>query len=155
MTVTIKKNVDVQAELKVDKIKYQVKRDLSGDVQWTNMTQVGNLSAYKNAVGTDSSTGTTTKGFNFIKLPKVLFSYSGLSMGVTIKINGVTKTSTSWGGGVNSDTWTPTTRSITITGAGSNTIKLKVWRGAIAAKVEATFASNMQRNNVTTVMATT
>ncbi len=154
MTVTIKKNVDVQAELKADKIKYQVKRDLSGDVQWTNMTQVGNLVTSVSVSTTFTTTGTTTNGFNFIKMPYANFFYSGASMGATILINGVTKASGSWGPGIDSDTWTPTPRTITLTGANPNTVQLKVWMGN-GAYMGATFNSNMQRNDKTTVMATT
>ncbi len=155
MTVTIKKNTDIQAELKADKIKYQVKRDLSGDVQWTNMTQVGNLGGIVFGFSTSTTViGTTTNGFNFIKLPKINYGFSGAIQGFTIKVNGVTKTSTSFAPGTASGTWTPATGSITETGTAPNTVQFKVWMG-VGGMIGAAFKSNMQRNDTTTVMATT
>ncbi len=156
MTVTIKKNVDVQATLEAKQLKYQIKRDLSGDVQWTNMTQVGNLTISYccfSGAGSRSIIGTTTKGFNFVKLPKVTYSVTGFTPVIFIKINGVTKTSTSFGNGVVtvSGTWTPTTRSITTTAAGPNNITLVIsWQDLL--DFSANFASSMQRNDKVTVM---
>ncbi len=73
VTVTIKKNVDVQASLEAKTLKYQIKRDLSGDVVWTNTTNVGVLATTifaPNWWAGDTATG-QTEGFNFFKMPKL------------------------------------------------------------------------------------
>jgi len=167
VTVTLKKNTVVQAELKADKIKYMVKRDLSGDVQWTNMASVGNLSlAGITESGVPySTTGTTNAGWNFVKFPKVSFSASRPADGpigfkMFIRINNVVKTSTTTttfctpGACTLSGTWTPAPRSITSAAANPNTIKFQV-SATMFPFVTAAFKSNMQRNDKTTVMATT
>ncbi len=152
MTVTIKKNVDVQATLEAKQLKYQVKRDLSGDVQFENMASVGLLATTISAVNnSNTTTGTTTGGWNFVNLPKVVYDASGSTKGLTIKINGVTKTSTSWTAGSFSGTFTPATRQITSTTTGTNTIQLKVF-ARNGANLSATFASSMQKNDKYTVM---
>ncbi len=73
MTVTIKKNVDVQASLEAKTLKYQIKRDLSGDVVWINTTSVGALSTMILAPGwfTTLTASGQTEGFNFFKMPKL------------------------------------------------------------------------------------
>ncbi len=86
MTVTIKKNVDVQATLEAKQFKYQVKRNLSGDVQFENMaspptvnTQVTAFSGTKN---TTTGTIATNDGWNFINPAKIkltVYVYAGFS----------------------------------------------------------------------------
>ncbi len=85
MTVTIKKNVDVQATLEVKQLKYQVKRDLSGDVQFTN---TGNANPAWTIVGpastmTATATRATNTGINFFKPAKIqlLARLSAMNMG--------------------------------------------------------------------------
>jgi len=107
MTVTIKKNVDVQATLEATQLKYQVKRDLSGDVQWTNMTSVGIPIAVTSLGGATTQTRTddnaTAQGWNFAKLPKFkvkakIWIYGATGSGGSLivtgweRLNGVNKT---------------------------------------------------------------
>ncbi len=188
MTVTIKKNTDVQAEFKADKIKYQVKRDLSGDVQWTNCSTVGNLATttIKNIiVQTASTTATaqasTGEGWNFFRVPKIRVKASitsGFTWGAPNQlkaygkfyVNGSLKaaatTSTSVTGlltAAATTTFTPTgtTKSLSIASSSPNSITVKVkgkWiatQGALVGNVTARMLSNAQRNDKTTVMATT
>ncbi len=109
MTVTIKKNVDVQATLEAKQFKYQVKRDLSGAVQFENMASPNGAEATANNFGGGTDTATRTiasnNGWNFIKLPKVQLYLVALAVGSSPvsasgsaaaywQINGVTKVST-------------------------------------------------------------
>ncbi len=138
MTVTIKKNVDVQATLEANQLKYQVKRDLSGDVQWVNAANAGALAISASRWGAGLTTDTVqTVGFNFIKIPKVqiqAYAYSGSSTSISVtvegklKVNGVTKVSSIITAATTNDytktvtsTITPTTVTQTITGASPNT----------------------------------
>ncbi len=73
MTVIIKKNVDVQATLEANQLKYQVKRDLSGDVQFKAAGSLLSVSTYNiSAFYTSQDTG--LEGWNFVKLPKIKVS---------------------------------------------------------------------------------
>ncbi len=83
MAVTIKKNVDVQGTLEAKQFKYQVKRDLSGDVQFTNMSANPAALTFISA-STASPTNTRTgnnvaenDGWNFIKPPKIRIYATG------------------------------------------------------------------------------
>ncbi len=74
MTITIKKNVDVQGTLEAKQLKYQVKRDLSGDVQFENAPSLaGTAGIFKQSTGSTSSvvTATTNTGLNFLKVPGI------------------------------------------------------------------------------------
>jgi len=69
MTVTIKKNVDVQGTLEANQVKYQVKRDLSGDVQFENMKNTPAAGTFLWGSGWENQTSTTVtnNGWNFTK----------------------------------------------------------------------------------------
>ncbi len=180
MTVTIKKNVDVQAELKADKFKFQVKRDLSGDVQWTNCTSVGNLATsrwnsglFSTNTHTAATSATTNQGWNFFKVPKLRAKARVTSMATISEtqkayalfyVNGVKKASTTATATSGNYTATVTTTpvGITLTSTRPNTITVKVkgkWavNGGfrVGGTVFASMLSNAQRNDKTTVMATT
>ncbi len=160
MTVTIKKNVDVQATVEATQLKYQVKRDLSGDVQFTNCTNVGILNCQSTGGGgTDVTVSTgTTAGFNFFKIPKVrlkVYSSSTLATGsFKFKANGVTKLSSRLTGvtyTTTTTTVTPTTPTVTLAGASPNILTLVITKNTITS-VWATMVSQAQRNQKATIM---
>ncbi len=107
MTVTIKKNVDVQATLEAKQLKYQVKRDLSGDVQFENMVKTDTINltiTSGNTTTTSTVTNASNNGWNFAKPANAVFDAMltitgapGVSAVVELevlwKINGVTKAS--------------------------------------------------------------
>ena len=161
MTVTIKKNTDVQGSVEANKLKYQVKRDLSGNVQWTNCTSVGKpLALYFIPPVTRQ-----TVGFNFVKIPKIMISaggenpaYTGTAYG-KLKLNAVTKVSgtvivpsTTY---YVSSTFTAATVTQTITGASPNTFTISVTltgAGSTASSATIFVKTTPQRNDKYTVM---
>ncbi len=89
VTVTIKKNVDVQASLEAKTLKYQIKRDLSGDVQWSACASVGALAVSTFTSGAASNTAQTAC-INFVKYPKLKI-YGGTSFTTTCTVKGKAK----------------------------------------------------------------
>ncbi len=88
MTVTIKKNVDVQATLEAKQFKYQVKRDLSGDVQFENMASPARATVSPTFGATIAYTATVASndGWNFIKPAaiQVVGSIRASNVGTTV-----------------------------------------------------------------------
>ena len=77
------------------KLKYQVKRDTAGAVQWKNASNIGTNGILTAAGAGATATSDATGGFNYAKIPKLFVSatgpYSGSVRG-RLKFAGVTFT---------------------------------------------------------------
>ena len=145
------------------KVKYLVKRNLSGAVVFTNMTNVGILSTTQ-TVTPVSITGTTTHGFNLVKWPNVDLTIWFATPPIIVKvfgmINNVAKTTytltpTAWTTPPQTFIYTALPLATnTIAASGSPTIKLKVTYTGAGSVVSfgVAFTKSVQRNDLTTVM---
>lgn len=151
------------------KIKYAIKRDLSGDVQFK---QIGTALQTSRGIGVGTSTTKDTgiEGFNFFKKPDLKvaafasdteYSSPAISGFVKLQINGVTKDSFTWGWAdtdttmvSGSSTFTPATRTLTLAAASPNsvTLVLGITRRDTAGQATGSFVQQAQINDKLTVM---